>query len=76
MLARRQYQQCKLNPQEVDIGAEGGILTLSSLSDDLVLEDNVLEHVKKAWRKITTEAEDEFMKFNAREGFEADEEYQ
>ena len=50
------------------------VLELALLGSDLVLDDAVLEEVKQAWRNITGDDEDMFMKFEAREGSGEDEE--
>lgn len=59
-------------------GSHGGlgdsVITLPPLSTDVVFEDNVLEHVKRAWVRITGESEEVFMKFEARDGVGEEEE--
>lgn len=50
------------------------VITLRPMPSDAVLEDQVVEDVKKAWQRITGESEEAFMRFDAREGGDEDEE--
>lgn len=68
-----QYQQRSstsgLDPADV----HAGIAILPQISQTLVLEDQLLESVKAAWRRITGESHEQFMNFEAREGMGDDE---
>jgi hypothetical protein len=51
---------------------DSNAVILPQLSADAVLDDKVLEDVKKAWLRITAEDESTFMRFEAREGLSGD----
>ena len=61
VLWRLQYQQqtpaspqkpAKVGSEKIEKGGEDGILTLPPLGQDLVFDDEVLEHVRGVWREI------------------------
>jgi len=54
------------------VSVDGGQISIPGFSSELVLDDAVLDHVKQAWRTITGEDDNEFMKFNAREAIDND----
>ncbi|KAK3721984.1 Rab proteins geranylgeranyltransferase component A [Vermiconidia calcicola] len=62
------YQQQHADFEHSLMNAQEGVIVLSSLSCDLVLEDSSLDKVKIAWQKITGESENAFMNFDPREG--------
>jgi Rab proteins geranylgeranyltransferase component A len=74
VLWKMQYQQRAYSPAGNPYNAEAGILELPTLTDGIVLHDHVLDAVKEVWRKITGEAEENFMKFEARDGIVDDDE--
>ena len=55
--------------------SDDGILTIPEISPGLVLEDDVLDNVHKAWENIVGNAKgDDFMTFKEREQFDEEEE--
>lgn len=71
VLWKMQYQQRSPTPH-TPVDVRRGLIALPSLPTDLVLDDSVLDEVKKAWRSITGELDDAFMHFEERNGFGED----
>lgn len=69
VLWRLKYQHTAPTLPEKAV-VERGIVRLPALSQSLALDDSVTDHVKSVWNQITGEAEELFMKFDAREGLE------
>ena len=69
-----QYQQRAPISPSTRSGDSDGIIALPPLSQDLALEDSVLDSVKEAWQKTTGAGEGDFMSFEAREGIEDEDE--
>lgn len=49
---------------------DDGVIVLPALPQDLALDDSVMEEVKSAWSDITDGPNEDFMRFQAREGIE------
>ena len=64
------YQQQSPGLEQVAVSERDSIITLPPLSQDLVLENKVIDDVKKAWQSITGNSNDQFLQFEAREGNE------
>lgn len=69
-----QYEQRVPQSRQIHIDESNGTIVLPPLSLDAVLEDIVLDDVKKAWQQLTGESEETFMVFEARDGMGDDEE--
>jgi hypothetical protein len=69
VLWRLRYQQRTTKSQR-SVVVNDGIILLPALSQDLALDDYITTEIRSACSKITGEAEDSFMKFDAREGLE------
>ena len=65
------YQQRSSKSQQSTVVQDGTIL-LPALSQNLALDDSVMDEVKSAWSKITGEPQEVFMQFDAREVFDDD----
>ena len=70
-----QYHQRTSTSSQIQVGNTGGVIVLPSLSQDLALDDNVLEYVQRAWQRITGEDQETFLKLEAREGMEDDDSF-
>ncbi|KAK3707164.1 Rab proteins geranylgeranyltransferase component A [Vermiconidia calcicola] len=68
------YQQQHTDLEYSVTDAQEGVIVLSALSRDLVLEDSSLDNVKIAWQQITGDSENAFMNFESREGANEEEE--
>lgn len=55
-------------------GDASNVTSLQQLSTEVVLEDSMLDDVKSAYLKITGENAEHFMRFEAREGAQHDDE--
>ena len=51
---------------------QDGTILLPALSQNLALDDSVMDEVKLAWSKITGENQEAFVQFDPREGLEDD----
>ena len=74
LLWKLQYHQKSPTSAQRLIADENGVLALPLLSADLTLDDSVIGEVKKAWKMITGEPEERFMKFEARDGMQDEDE--
>jgi hypothetical protein len=63
-------QQSSTSPPNTVV--QDGTILLPALSQNLALDDSVMDEVKSAWSKITGEYQEAFMQFDPREGIEDD----
>ncbi|TKA63835.1 hypothetical protein B0A55_10840 [Friedmanniomyces simplex] len=73
VLWQMQYRHQIRPEQHMATDKLDNIVTMPSLSTDIVLEDELLDNVKQVWQKITGESPETFLKFEAREGVDDDE---
>lgn len=67
VLWKMQYQQ-RTPTFPKSANPAGGVISLPEMSSGLVLSDSVLDEVRRAWRNIMAESDDQFMKFEERGG--------
>lgn len=58
-----QYEQC-LATCEAESDA---VIVLSGIKPSLVLEDDWIEEVRQAWKRLSGDEDDAFLKFDARD---------
>lgn len=64
------YQQRSPKSTQSAVMNGDGVVVLPALSQDLALDDSIMDEIKSAWSKITDGSNEDFMKFQAREGLE------
>jgi hypothetical protein len=69
VLWRLRYQQ-RTTKSQLSIAIDDGTIMLPALSRGLALDDSITDEIRSIWSKITGEAEESFMNFDAREGLE------
>ncbi|KAH9828112.1 DNA repair protein rad16-like [Teratosphaeria destructans] len=75
VLWRLQYvQRGPTSSRTLDERPDSNVVLLSPLSTDVVLQDEAMDDVKQAWRKIAGEDDGAFLRFEPREGLAEDEE--